>query len=78
MIPEQVIQDWIKNKRRIKDRLNRIKKRLKKLQKQEKHFEMRVRAIQKHEKGSQEKGNQEGPDKDKAQDSDGVSGQGVQ
>ena len=56
MIPDKVIQDWIKNKTRIKDRLNRIKKRLKKLQKQEKHFEMRVRAIQKHEKGSKEKG----------------------
>lgn len=55
MIPDKVIQDWVKKKKRIQDRLNRIKKRLKKLQKQEKHFEMRVRAIQKYEKGSKEK-----------------------
>lgn len=44
-VPEEVIQDWVKNKKRISDRLNRIKKRLKKLQKQEKHFEMRLRLI---------------------------------
>jgi hypothetical protein len=48
-IPEEVIQDWIKNKSRIRDRLNRIKKRLKKFQKQEKHFEMRLRLIKEHE-----------------------------
>lgn len=55
MVPEKVMQDWIKNKKRIRDRLNRIKKRLKKLQKQEKHFEMRLKAIQKHEKESSPK-----------------------
>lgn len=55
MVPEKIIQDWIKNKKRIQDRLNRIKKRLKKLQKQEKHFEMRLKVIQKHEKESKEK-----------------------
>lgn len=49
-IPEPVIQDWIKNKKRIQDRLNRIKKRLKKYQKQEKHFEMRLRMVQEHER----------------------------
>jgi hypothetical protein len=49
-IPEAVIQDWIKNKKRIQDRLNRIKKRLKKFAKQEKHFEMRLRCIKEYEK----------------------------
>ncbi len=49
-IPEPVIQDWVKNKKRIQDRLNRIKKRLKKYQKQEKHFEMRLRIVQEHER----------------------------
>lgn len=46
----EVIQDWIKNKRRISDRLNRIKKRIKKLEKQRSHFEMRLKVIQQHEK----------------------------
>lgn len=49
-IPEAVIQDWVKNKKRIQDRLNRIKKRVKKYQKQEKHFEMRLRMVQEHER----------------------------
>lgn len=49
-IPETTIQDWISNKKRIHDRLNRIKKRLKKLSKQEKHFEMRLRLIKEYEK----------------------------
>lgn len=66
-MPDKVIQDWIKNKKRIQDRLNRIKKRLKKLQKQEKHFEMRMRMIQKHEKESKEKENS-------SRNPDGVSG----
>lgn len=69
MIPEKVMQDWVKNKTRIRDRLNRIKKRIKKLQKQEKHFEMRLKAIQKHEKESQ---------KDSTPNPDGLSGEGVQ
>lgn len=51
MIPKEVVEDWVKNKKRIQDRLNRIKKRLKKFQKQEKHFEMRIREISKYEKG---------------------------
>ena len=51
-IPDVVIQDWIKNKKRIQDRLNRIKKRLKKFSKQEKHFEMRLRMIKEYEKRS--------------------------
>lgn len=42
----EVIEDWVKNKKRIQDRLSRIKKRLKKLLKQERHFEMRVKVIQ--------------------------------
>lgn len=49
-IPETTIQDWVSNKKRIQDRLNRIKKRLKKLSKQEKHFEMRLRLIKEYEK----------------------------
>lgn len=53
MIPEAVVKDWVKNKKRIQDRLNRIKKRIKKYQKQEKHFEMRLKAIQKHEKNNE-------------------------
>jgi chaperonin cofactor prefoldin len=44
-ISQEVIQDWIKNKKRIQDRLNRINKRLKKLLKQQKHFEMRMKII---------------------------------
>lgn len=49
-IPEPIIKDWVKNKKRIQDRLNRIKKRLKKYSKQEKHFEMRLRIVQEHER----------------------------
>lgn len=49
-IPDEVIEDWVKNKRRIQDRLNRIKKRLKKYSKQEKHFELRLKLIKEHEK----------------------------
>lgn len=62
MIPKEVVEDWVKNKRRIQDRLNRIKKRLKKYAKQEKHFEMRLKVIKDHENnsrrnsGSQEQG----------------------
>lgn len=55
MILPEVIQDWIKNKKRIQDRLNRIKKRLIKFEKQKKHFEMRLRIIHQHEKESREK-----------------------
>ncbi len=51
-IPDNVVKDWVKNKKRIQDRLNRIKKRLKKLAKQEKHFEMRLKVIKDHEKNS--------------------------
>jgi len=50
MIPEEVIKDWVKNKKRIRDRLNRIKKRLKKFQKQEKHFELRMKLIKDYER----------------------------
>ena len=49
MIPDNIIQDWVKNKKRIQDRLNRIKKRLAKYSKQEKHFLMRLKEIQKYE-----------------------------
>jgi hypothetical protein len=83
MIPEKVIQDWAKNKKRIQDRLNRIKKRIKKFSKQEKHFEMRLRAIQKHEKenGKKEGGKKDDTKKDARQDStqdpNGLSGQSV-
>lgn len=52
-ITKEVIQDWASKKKRIQDRLNRIKKRIKKYQKQEKHFELRLRMIDKFEKSSQ-------------------------
>ena len=54
MIPEEVVKDWVKNKKRIQDRLNRIKKRLKKYSKQEKHFEMRLKIIKQHENANKE------------------------
>lgn len=54
-IPEAVIQDWAKNKKRIQDRLNRIKKRLLKYEKQKKHFEMRLKVIVQYEKEAAEK-----------------------
>lgn len=47
-IAQEVIQDWIKNKKRIQDRLNRINKRLKKLLKQQKHFMLRLKMISEH------------------------------
>lgn len=49
-IPEDVIEDWVKNKKRITDRINRIKKRLKKYEKQKNHFELRLKLIQQYEK----------------------------
>ena len=49
-IAEEVILSWVKDKKRIRDRLNRIKKRLKKYQKQEKHYELRLRLIKEYEK----------------------------
>lgn len=73
MVPEEVIQDWVKNKKRIQDRLNRIKKRLKKYQKQEKHFEMRLKTVQRYEKESKQK-----EARNDAHDTDGVSGGSVQ
>jgi hypothetical protein len=51
-IPEEVIKDWIKNKKRIQDRINRIKKRLKKYNKQLSHYELRIRIIKEHENKS--------------------------
>jgi hypothetical protein len=49
-IPEVVVKDWAKNKKRIQDRLNRINKRLKKYEKQKRHFELRLRMIKEYEK----------------------------
>ena len=49
-IPEPILLDWLKNKKRIQDRLNRINKRLKKYNKQKNHFEFRLREISKYEK----------------------------
>jgi hypothetical protein len=49
-IPEPILLDWVKNKKRIQDRLNRINKRLKKYTKQKNHFEMRLREIAKYQK----------------------------
>lgn len=54
-IEEEVIKDWVKNKKRIRDRLNRIKKRLKKYSKQEKHFELRLKLIKEYEQESKTK-----------------------
>jgi len=70
MIPVEVIKDWVKNKRRIQDRLNRIKKRLLKYEKQKRHFEMRLKEIAKHEKESRAK---EVSEKDQAQNPDHLS-----
>ena len=50
MIPPEVIQDWIKNKKRIQDRINRIKKRLKKYEKQKNHYLLRLKYIEEFEK----------------------------
>lgn len=50
MIPEAVIKDWVGNKTRIQNKLNRLNKRLKKYNKQKAHYEMRMRAIVKYEK----------------------------
>jgi hypothetical protein len=44
------IEDWVKNKKRIRDRLNRINKRLKKYNKQKIHFEFRLKVIKDYEK----------------------------
>jgi chaperonin cofactor prefoldin len=49
-IPETILLDWLKNKKRIQDRLNRINKRIKKYTKQKNHFESRIRAIEAYEK----------------------------
>jgi hypothetical protein len=51
-IPEAIIVDWVKNKKRIQDRLNRINKRLRKYNKQKIHFELRLRVIKEYEKNN--------------------------
>ena len=56
-IPEQVIEDWVKNKKRILDRVNRIKKRLKKYNKQLTHYELRIKLIQQYEKNKSKNSN---------------------
>jgi hypothetical protein len=48
-IPEPVILDWVKNKKRIQDRLNRINKRLRKYSRQKNHYELRMRMIKEYE-----------------------------
>lgn len=53
-ISEETIKDWVKNKKRIQDRLNRIKKRLKKFDKQRVHFELRLRIIKSYEDSKKE------------------------
>ena len=59
-IPEEVVQDWVKNKKRITDRVNRIKKRLKKYTKQLSHYEFRIKMINDFEKISKNKFCQDG------------------
>lgn len=49
-VPKEVVQDWVKNKKRITDRVLRIKKRLKKYNKQLAHFKFRVKLIKQYEK----------------------------
>ena len=56
-IPDEVIKEWTSKKKYIQDRLNRIKKRIKKLQKQEKHFELRLRLANQHDKEKARKEN---------------------
>lgn len=48
-VSEKTIQEWVKKKKHIQDRLNRIRKRLKKYNKQEKHFQFRLSIIKKYE-----------------------------
>jgi hypothetical protein len=48
-IPEEVIADWAKHKKHIRDRINRINKRLKKYEKQKKHFELRLKLVKEYE-----------------------------
>ena len=48
-IPEAIVRDWVKNKKRIQDRLNRIVKRLRKYEKQRVHFERRLKVIKQYE-----------------------------
>jgi hypothetical protein len=48
-VPEEVIVEWVAQKKRIRDRLNRIEKRLKKFNKQKNHFELRLRLIKEYE-----------------------------
>jgi hypothetical protein len=54
-ISQTTLQDWVKNKKRIKDRLNRIKKRITKYTKQKNHFEFRLRSIEQYEKDNHQK-----------------------
>jgi len=51
-IPQHILLDWVKNKKRIQDRINRINKRLKKYNRQKNHYEMRLKAIIQYEKES--------------------------
>jgi predicted nucleic acid-binding Zn-ribbon protein len=44
----EVVKDWVKNKKRIQDRIARIKKRLKKYEKQKHHFELRLFTVEKY------------------------------
>lgn len=46
---EEVVLDWVKNKKRIQDRLNRINKKIKKYQKQKAHFEFRRECVKRYE-----------------------------
>jgi septal ring factor EnvC (AmiA/AmiB activator) len=48
-IPDEVIAEWAKKKKHIRDRINRINKRLKKFEKQKRHFELRLRLVKEYE-----------------------------
>ncbi len=55
-IPDEVIAEWAKKKKHIRDRINRINKRLKKFEKQKRHFELRLRLVKEYEQRRQVQG----------------------
>ena len=52
-VPDEVVAEWAKKKKHIRDRLNRINKRLKKYEKQKRHFELRLRLVKEYEQRRQ-------------------------
>ena len=52
-VPEEIIIEWVKKKKYIQDRINRINKRLKKYSKQKIHFEFRMKLVKEYERKNQ-------------------------